>query len=272
MPWDAHGKRAKSGQVIRRSQPLDWEAALAESRNHPRPDLRAPSLVSGEAGDEPHETSSSAVPDRWHRRGIWPHRRQRDGADAGGLRLAGATRGCRLRPGGGRRHAERVRLRTAGGGTGNGLRRVGASASRSHQARHRRLPGRRQRPPAGLDHGLRLDDGGLGPAADSRPGPAQPGGDVRQLRSWPYPAHARRTDRDTHRRRHGRPDQCAHRHPRPRQAGRTGLVDGRHGRPGPGGPAPRAGAPPGAVRHLPRDGSDRAALAGGAPDGQRLSC
>jgi pimeloyl-ACP methyl ester carboxylesterase len=43
-------------------------------------------------------------------------------------------------------------------------------------------------PPAGLDHGLRLDHGGLGSAAGSRPRPAQPGGDVRQLRSWPYAA------------------------------------------------------------------------------------
>jgi len=56
-------------------------------------------------------------------------------------------------------------------------------------------------------------------------------------------------------------------HPRHRQAGRTGLVDGRHDRPGPGGPAPCPGAPPGAVRHVSRDRRGRA-LAGGNPDRQ----
>jgi pimeloyl-ACP methyl ester carboxylesterase len=44
-----------------------------------------PSPVSGVAGDEPYETSSSAAPDR--RRDLWPHRREHDCADAGWLRL-----------------------------------------------------------------------------------------------------------------------------------------------------------------------------------------
>ena len=124
---------------------------------------------------------------------------------------------------------------------------------RSYQARRRGVPGGRQRASAGVGHGLRLDDGGLGSPAGSRARPAQPGGDVRQLRRRPYPG----TAPAVFRRRDGRPDQRAHQRPRPGQAGRTGLVDGRHDRPGPGGPAPRPGAPPGAVRHLPRDRDGR---------------
>ena len=168
-----------------------------------------------------------------------------------------------------RRRAERVWLLT-GESTGNGLSRVGARASRSHQARRRRVPGRRERPPAGLDHGLRRDHGGLGSAAGSRPRPAQPGGDVRQRRSRPHAATARgRTATLTI---DAMADQT------------SALIDTLGlGRPdvlgwSMGGMIAQAlavlhppqVAPPGTVRHLPRDRDGRA-LAGGNPGQQPFS-
>ena len=127
------------------------------------------------------------------------------------------------------------------------LGRLGSGASGSHQAGRGRIPGRRERPAPGLDHGLQRDHGGLGPAVRRRPGPALPRRDLRQRRSGPYPAAAGAA----HHRRHGRPDQRSHQHSRPGPGERPRLVDGGHDRPGPGASAPHSGAAPGAVRHLP---------------------
>ena len=114
------------------------------------------------------------------------------------------------------------------------LGRLGSGASGSHPAGRGRVPGRRERPAPGLDHGLHRDHGGLGPTVRRRPGPALPGRDLRQRRSGPYPAAAGAA----HHRRHGRPDQRSDQHSRLGPAEHPGLVDGRHDRPGPGGPAP----------------------------------
>jgi hypothetical protein len=66
-----------------------------------------------------------------------------------------------------------------------GLGGVGRGADRPYRARRRRVPGRRKRATSGHDHGLRRDHGGLGSAVRGRPGPALPGGDLRQRRGGP---------------------------------------------------------------------------------------
>ena len=148
-----------------------------------------------------------------------------------------ARHGPGVRRGGG----GQSRARLDGPRARHGVDHVGARADRADEARHRRLPRRRQRAAADLGHGLRRNHGDMGPAAGQRPGPALSRGDLRQRRPRRDggPAGA------AQHRRHGEPDQRADHRARPRPAGRPWLVDGHHDRPGPRGAAPGPGEPPG---------------------------